>query len=211
MHADLATLRSRLIAFALSLPGAYEEFPWGERVVKVAKKVFVFLGKDGDVAEAGLSAKLPASRDMALSLPFAAPMEYGLGKSGWVTARFTRADAPPLELLTSWIDESYRAVAPKKLVTLLAGGAPVRSNSPTVRKKAAATRTLPKKKRAAPGGKTSTKKTSAKKTSTKKTSAKKTSAKKTSAKKTSAKKTSAKRRAVERKSPSKKAPAQREG
>jgi predicted DNA-binding protein (MmcQ/YjbR family) len=89
MAADLATLRARLRTFALSLPGAYEEFPWGERVAKVAKKVFVFLGKDGDASEAGLSVKLPASRDMALSLPFATPTEYGLGKSGWVTARFT--------------------------------------------------------------------------------------------------------------------------
>jgi predicted DNA-binding protein (MmcQ/YjbR family) len=170
MAADLATLRARLRTFALSLPGAYEEFPWGERVAKVAKKVFVFLGKDGDASEAGLSVKLPASRDMALSLPFATPTEYGLGKSGWVTARFTSADAPPLDLLTSWIDESYRAVAPKTLVAQLTGGAPLPSKTGTARKKAAATRT--------PLPKTRAKEASAKKKSVKKT---KTSATKTSA------------------------------
>src|SRR5688572_7972693 len=46
--------------FALGLPEAKEDFPWGERVAKVNKKVFVFLGVDpvpgGDV---GLSVKLP--------------------------------------------------------------------------------------------------------------------------------------------------------
>src|SRR5262249_27394752 len=51
--------------FALAYPGAREEFPWGERVIKVGKKVFVFLGMpDGD--ELGLSVKLPASGPMAL-------------------------------------------------------------------------------------------------------------------------------------------------
>jgi hypothetical protein len=55
-----------------------EEFPWGERVVKVKKKIFVFLGK-GDRGF-GLSAKLPQSQDAALMLPFAEPTAYGLGK-----------------------------------------------------------------------------------------------------------------------------------
>jgi hypothetical protein len=56
---------------------------------------------------------------MALSLPFASPTGYGLGKSGWVTARFTARDKPPVEMLRKWIDESYRAVAPKELVQAL--------------------------------------------------------------------------------------------
>ena len=36
--------------FALrdELPGAMEDFPWGERVVKVNKKIFVFMGKKDD-------------------------------------------------------------------------------------------------------------------------------------------------------------------
>lgn len=55
----------------------------------------------------------------ALSLPFAQPTPYGLGKSGWVTAEFEAEDTPPLEFLEAWIDESYRAVAPKTLVKKL--------------------------------------------------------------------------------------------
>ena len=103
--------------FALSLPETYEEFPWGERVAKVKGKVFAFLGMDGD--EVGLSVKLPQSGLLALGLPFAAPTGYGLGKAGWVTARFGKGQKAPVDLLRAWIDESYRAVAPKKLVAFL--------------------------------------------------------------------------------------------
>jgi predicted DNA-binding protein (MmcQ/YjbR family) len=103
--------------FALDFPEAYEEFPWGERVAKVKGKVFVFLGK-GE-GELGLSVKLPQSGMLALGLPFASPTGYGLGKAGWITARFGPREKPPLDLLRAWIDESYRAVAPKKLVAAL--------------------------------------------------------------------------------------------
>src|SRR5687768_16819023 len=104
--------------FAMGYPGAHEHFPWGERVVKVKGKVFLFLGgKDDDLS---LSVKLPSSGLIALGLPFATPTGYGLGRSGWVTARFGPKEKPPLEVLRAWIDESYRAVAPKKLVAGLA-------------------------------------------------------------------------------------------
>jgi predicted DNA-binding protein (MmcQ/YjbR family) len=110
----LKQAKAALRDFALGYPGAREEFPWGERVVKVGKKVFVFLGMpDGD--EMGLSVKLPQSGPMALLLPFATPTGYGLGKAGWVSARFGPSDDPPLGMLREWIDESYRAVAPAKL------------------------------------------------------------------------------------------------
>jgi hypothetical protein len=66
-----------------------------------------------------LSVKLPSTGWEALMLPFAKPTGYGLGKSGWVSAEFQLSDRPPLRLLKSWIDESYRAIAPKKLVATL--------------------------------------------------------------------------------------------
>src|SRR4029079_16678362 len=72
--------------FALAYPGAHEEFPWGERVVKVKGKVFVFLGRDEE--DFGLSVKLPQSRLMPLDLPYTSPTAYGLGKAGWVSAQF---------------------------------------------------------------------------------------------------------------------------
>jgi len=104
-----AALRSHALAY----PETHEDFPWGERVVKVRGKVFLFLGRPEDGLS--LSVKLPGSATLALGLPFASPTGYGLGKSGWVTARFGPREKPPVELLQQWIDESYRAVAPRKL------------------------------------------------------------------------------------------------
>ena len=107
--------------FALSYPGAWEDNPWGERVAKVGKKVFVFLGK-ADTA-LSISVKLPRSATLALGLPFTSPTGYGLAKSGWVTAHFDRGGVrPPIEVLKQWIDESYRAVASRKLVEALDEG-----------------------------------------------------------------------------------------
>jgi predicted DNA-binding protein (MmcQ/YjbR family) len=108
---------------ALTYPEAYEEMPWGHHAVKVKGKSFLFLAADG--AALSLSAKLPSSGAVALALPFASPTEYGLGRSGWVTARFPRGSRVPLDILRMWIDESYRAIAPKRLVAQLdAGGRP---------------------------------------------------------------------------------------
>ena len=123
--------------FALSFPEAYEDFPWGERVAKVKGKVFVFLGHDE--SDVGLSVKLPQSGMLALGLPFASPTGYGLGKAGWVTARFGAREKVPLDLLRSWIDESYRAIAPKKLVAAMSapaepGRVPARGRTSAARK-----------------------------------------------------------------------------
>jgi predicted DNA-binding protein (MmcQ/YjbR family) len=111
-----------LRAHALSFPGAWEDHPWGDTVAKVGKKVFVFLGvppderDDGDYA---FSVKLPESAEQALLLPGAEPTGYGLGRGGWVTLKVTAADHVPLDVFCDWIDESYRAVAPKRLVAEL--------------------------------------------------------------------------------------------
>lgn len=125
MVAAAGEIAERVRAHALSYPEAWEDFPWGESVIKVRKKVFLFLGKpdDPDVAF-GMSVKLPDSHEPALTLPFTEPTGYGLGKAGWVSATFTTTafrtgTAPPLDLLLEWVDESYRAVAPKTLVAQL--------------------------------------------------------------------------------------------
>ena len=113
--ADLRRAEKRLLKCALAFPEAYEDHPWGENVAKVGKKVFVFLGtpeQDG----MSVCAKLLDSADFALTFPFAEPAGYGLGKAGWVLARFGPTDEVPVDMLEDWIDESYRAVAPKKLV-----------------------------------------------------------------------------------------------
>ena len=112
---------STLRDIAMAYPEATEHFPWGERAIKVKGKVFLFMFADAE--QLSLSTKLPASHEVALLLPYARPTGYGLGKSGWVTAKFEPHDAPPIEMLRAWIDESYRAVAPKQLAGLV-GAAP---------------------------------------------------------------------------------------
>jgi predicted DNA-binding protein (MmcQ/YjbR family) len=104
--------------FALGLPGAYEDHPWGESVAKVNKKVFASLGAGDDPVHLGFTVKLTDSHEQALSVPGATPTGYGLGKAGWVSIPI-RDTTPPLAVLNDWIEESYRLIAPKKLVAEL--------------------------------------------------------------------------------------------
>ena len=107
--------------FALGLPGATEEFPWGETVAKVNKKVFVFLGTDDGSYPMGITLKLrdEEAHAHALTSPGAEPAGYGLGRSGWVRIALEEQGAPAAELLCDWVEESYRVIAPKKLVAEL--------------------------------------------------------------------------------------------
>jgi len=121
-HPHLAAVR-RLRAFGLAYPGAHIKSPWPDHMdLAVNDKTFAYLSPDG--APLHISCKLPHSSVLALALPFTRPTEYGLGKSGWVTADFGEKDPLPLELLEAWIDESYRAQAPKRLQAQLAGSVP---------------------------------------------------------------------------------------
>lgn len=102
-------------AFALDLPGAFEDFPWDEVVAKVSKKIFVFLGRP-DAETHSITVKLTLSRDHALSIPEAQPAGYGLGKAGWVMLPLALVDTA---LAKEWVEESYRNVAGKRLVAEL--------------------------------------------------------------------------------------------
>ncbi|HEX6178469.1 MAG TPA: MmcQ/YjbR family DNA-binding protein [Thermoanaerobaculia bacterium] len=116
----LEAMELELRDYALTFPEVTEDSPWGHRAMKVKGKVFVFLGGEKNATELSLSVKLPQSRDMAVDLPFAEPTGYGMGKHGWVTARFEKVSDVPMDLMREWINESYRAIAPKKLVKTLA-------------------------------------------------------------------------------------------
>lgn len=122
-----------LRAFGLAYPGAHTKSPWpGHLDLAVKDKTFAYLSLEGEPLS--ISCKLPHSCDMALMLPFTTPTAYGLGKSGWVSARFGEGEAIPVDMLKSWIDESYRAQAPKKLVATL----PAAAAAPEKPRKAAA-------------------------------------------------------------------------
>ncbi|OFW75281.1 MAG: dGTPase [Actinobacteria bacterium RBG_16_68_12] len=114
---EVSDVREELRDFALSLPEAFEDHPWGESVIKVRGKVFVFFGADGS-SRPRITVKLVESHGHALSIEGAEPTGYGLGKSGWVTIPVD-AHGVDVELLGDWIEESYRIVAPKRLVVEL--------------------------------------------------------------------------------------------
>ncbi|MFJ4535058.1 MmcQ/YjbR family DNA-binding protein [Streptomyces tibetensis] len=110
-------------AFALGLPDAVEEFPWGESVAKVNKKVFVFLGVVDGSYPLGVTVKLTdeTAHAHALACPGAEPAGYGLGKAGWVYIPLEQQGAPAAEVLCDWVEESYRVIAPKRLIVELDG------------------------------------------------------------------------------------------
>lgn len=151
----IARALAELRAFGLAYPGAHTKSPWpGHLDLAVNDKTFAYLSIEGDPFSIGC--KLPHSGALALMLPFSTPTAYGLGKSGWVTAKPPADESIPVELFKTWIDESYRAQAPKRLVASLVTGA---------------------------AQKPATKKPAAKKPAAKKPAAKKSAAKKPAAKK----------------------------
>lgn len=135
-HATDRALKA-LRAFGLAYPGAHTKSPWpGHLDLAVNDKTFAYLSLEGEPLR--ISCKLPRSNAMALMLPFCKPAPYGLGKSGWVSANFDGIDVP-VDMLEAWIDESYRAQAPKKLVASL-DGAPVTAAKTARRARPAARR-----------------------------------------------------------------------
>lgn len=134
---DDAKRRHAIRAFALELPWATEDHPWGDvTVVKVEKRdvepppwrrhlvhgpVFLWLGAPGTST---ISVRLTTGADAARALAGAVPTTAsGLGQWGWLDVRLS---AVGLDLLCDWVEESYRNVAPKKLVRRLdeRGGPP---------------------------------------------------------------------------------------
>ena len=134
LASDKALLELR--AFGLAYPGAHTKSPWpGHMDLAVNDKTFAYLSLEGEPFSIGC--KLPSSSSVALMLPFCQPMAYGLGKSGWVSAQFPASKPIPVDMLKEWIDESYRAQAPKKLLQQLEGG----GAAPVKKRKAVAKRT----------------------------------------------------------------------
>jgi predicted DNA-binding protein (MmcQ/YjbR family) len=115
----VTALRSELVRRAGEYPHVVEAYPWGERVAKVNGKIFVFFGGD-EADEFFISLKLPESAEHALSIPGNKATGYGLGKAHWVTIRLDRHEGEAEELLFEWLEESYRAIAPRRISALIA-------------------------------------------------------------------------------------------
>ena len=101
--------RATLLKYCLAKPGAWEDTPWGDSVVKVGAKIFVFVGTDG------VGLKCGDNRDVAdewlRRYPDDASTMAYIGRSGWNTLR--TGGAIPDEEIFEAIDESYRMVVAK--------------------------------------------------------------------------------------------------
>ena len=124
-------------AFALGLPAAEEDFPWGETVIKVRRKpgvppwrkegvhgpMFLWMGQRDNVSPA-VCVKLSSSYEEAVAVAHATPTTIsGLGQWGWLTVRLRDVDVP---LVCDWVEESYRNVAPRRFLVELDARSPRR-------------------------------------------------------------------------------------
>ena len=107
-----------LLAYCLAKPGAWPDEPWeGDVVVKVASKIFAFLGSDSPAphitAQVGL--KCGASREAAdewlARYPDDVSVMAYIGRSGWNTLKV--GGAIPDDEVQEAIDASYDAVVSK--------------------------------------------------------------------------------------------------
>jgi predicted DNA-binding protein (MmcQ/YjbR family) len=133
MPKPFPTAFAALRKLAMRYPDTREEHPWGHSAFKVKGKAFLFVSHEKDYLS--LSLKLPQSRYDAVRLPFTSPTTYGLGKAGWVTAKFVPGDEVPLEMIEEWIAESFRAIAPPRVLDKL-DGKPTSKQTAKPRKKA---------------------------------------------------------------------------
>jgi predicted DNA-binding protein (MmcQ/YjbR family) len=105
--------RAEALAYCLDKPGAWQDDPWeGDIVVKVAEKIFAFLGSDEGTT---VGVKCGATRDEAdewlLRYPADASVLPYIGRSGWNSLRL--GGAIPDEEIIEALDASYDTVVSK--------------------------------------------------------------------------------------------------
>jgi hypothetical protein len=151
-HVATDPFHERLLAIVLGLPGAYEDRPWGSVHCKVAGKIFVGWGRhdDGEMG-LGFRTNLELQSMLVASDPRFTIAKY-VGQYGGVDMRL--GPKPDWAEVEQFIVESYRMIAPKKLVKELdargGAGAPTGPRTPPAGSSAAPKRAAAAKKTAAP-------------------------------------------------------------
>ncbi len=107
-------ISEELRTVAMDFPETSEGTSCVNRAFRVGKKAFFYLGEKPDHIR--LMVKLGPSLDAAEAMN---DERVSVGKHGWTTIRMPNDELLDLEQLTDWVSESYRALAPKKLVAQL--------------------------------------------------------------------------------------------
>ncbi|MGI8577751.1 MAG: MmcQ/YjbR family DNA-binding protein [Nocardioidaceae bacterium] len=105
-----------LLRYCLAKPGAWRDEPWeDDAVVKVADKIFAFLGPAGAGAGASVGVKCGVNRDEAdewlLRFPDDAHVMPYIGRSGWNTLDI--GGGIPDDEIREAVDASYDTVVSK--------------------------------------------------------------------------------------------------
>jgi len=92
---------------AAGLPEVDKGTSCNQSSFKAGKGSFLFIGPGPKGKGYKAMFKLKASMGQALRLAAAEPKRFEVGKTGWVTARFTAEDPLPREIWGTWLNESY--------------------------------------------------------------------------------------------------------
>ena len=103
--------RDQLLAYCLAKPGAWLDEPWeGDEVVKVADKIFAFLGSPDSDAP-GVGVKCGRDADEAVELrqryPGSVTASAYIGRYGWNSVRLS--GSVPDDELEELVEASYDA------------------------------------------------------------------------------------------------------
>ena len=90
---------------ASEFPGVAEGTSCTQGSFKVGKQAFLYIGPQGGRYKAMF--KLEASRAQAEALAEERPDDFQVGKTAWVTARFSAEKPMPKRMWTKWLKESY--------------------------------------------------------------------------------------------------------
>lgn len=109
-------MHDRLLDIVKALPGAYEDRPWGSVHCKVNGKIFVGWGRDDGAMSLGFKTSKDLQAMLVASDARFTVAKY-VGKHGWVDMRV--GARPSWAEIQQFIVDSYRMIAPKKLVKQL--------------------------------------------------------------------------------------------
>jgi predicted DNA-binding protein (MmcQ/YjbR family) len=110
-------MHDKLLAIVMRLPEAEEDWPWGSIHCKVAGKIFIGWGRGEDGVMSLGFRTTPALQSMLVASDPRFSIAKYVGKYGGVDMKI--GDRPNWDEIEQFIVESYRIIAPKRLVKLL--------------------------------------------------------------------------------------------